>query len=235
MKSSLFIIILMILIQSCGQNSKSGKASNSLIITQDSLSHQSKNPGDLKTNNQDLTTKSINDTNFSLIIRDSSLYSVSFLKSLEPQKAHWKFYLDGDRFIINNSDTVLFPNAPPLNKVIFLTGSKGDLRINLFVKRILLSTIDYKIEVIKNNNPPSIKSGLADLSPYFFLHSKLDEVDSTGYSYESTEYWDINGNYLTSIRIGKARDNNKLLLGKVECKLTSIEINLDNCPTLIGK
>ena len=102
MKSSLFIIILMILIHSCGQNSKSGKASNSQTITQDSLSHQSKKPGDLNKNNQDLTTNSINDTNFSLIIRDSSLYSVSFLKSLEPQKAHWKFYLDGDRFIFNN-------------------------------------------------------------------------------------------------------------------------------------
>ena len=223
MKSSLFIIILLVLIYSCGQNSKSGNGSNSLILNQDSLSHQSKKHGDLNNNNQDL------------IIRDSSLYSVSFLKSLEPQKANWKFDLDGDRFIFNNSDTVLFPNAPPFNKVIFLTGSNGDLRINLFVKRILLSTIDYKLEVIKNNTPPTIKSGLADLSPYFFLHSQLDEIDSTGNSYESNEYWDINGSDLTSIRIGKARDNNKVLLGKVECKLTSIEINMDNCPILIGK
>lgn len=235
MKSRLFIILLTILIYSCGQNSKSGKTSNSPIITQDSINHQSKIPGDLNKNDKDLTTNSMNDTSFSMIIRDSSLYSVSFLKSLKPQKAHWKFFLDGDRLIINGSDTVLFPDALPLDKVIFLTGRKGDLRINLFVKRILLSTIDYKIEVIKNNNPPTIKTGLADLSPYFFLHSKMDEVDSTGYSFESTEYWDINGNYLTSIKVGKARDNNKLLLGKIECKLTSIEINPDNCPTLIGK
>ncbi len=225
MKSSLVIIILIILIQSCGQNSKSGKVSNTLIVIQDSNS----------LGNQDLKTKSINDTNFSLIVRDSSLYSLTFLKSLEPKKAHWKFYLDGNRFIFNNSDTVLFPDAPPLNNIVFFTGRKGDLRINLFVKRILLSTIDYKIEVTKNNGPPIIKTGLAELSPYFFLHSKLDEVDSTGYSIESNEYWDINGNDLTSIRIGKAIDNNKLLLGKVECKLPSIEINLDNCPTLQGQ
>jgi hypothetical protein len=215
----------MILIQSCGQNSKSGKVSNSLIVNQDSNSLR----------NQDLKTKSINDANFSLIVRDSSLYSLTFLKSLEPQKAHWKFYLDGNRFIFNNSDTILFPDAPPLDKIVFFTGRKGDLRINLFVKRILLSTIDYKIEVTKNNGSPINKTGLADLSPYFFLHSKLDEVDSTGYSIESNEYWDINGNDLTSIRIGKAIDNNKLLLGKVECKLPSIEINLDNCPTLQGQ
>lgn len=235
MKSRLFIIILTILIYSCGQNSKSGKTSNSPIITQDSINHKSKNSGVLNKNEKDLSINSMNDTSFSMIIRDSSLYSVSFLKSLKPQKAHWKFYLDGDQLIINGSDTVLLPNALPLNKVIFFTGRKGDLRINLFAKRILLSTIDYKIEVIKNNNPPTIKSGLADLSPYFFLRSKMDEVDSTGYSYDSTEYWDINGDYLTSIRIGKARDNNKSLLGKVECKLTSIEINPDNCPTLIQK
>ena len=212
----------MITIYSCGPNSKSEKAHDSLVIHQDSTSFQSKKSGEL-------------DTTFSLVIRDSSLYSVSFLKSLEPQKSQWKFYLDGDRFIINNSDTVLFPKALPLNKLVFLTGSNSDLRINLYVKRILLSTIDYKIEVIKNNNPPTIKTGLADLSPYFFLHSKLDEVDSTGYSIESNEYWDINGSDLTSIRIGKARDNNKLLLGTVECKLASIEITQDNCPILFGK
>jgi hypothetical protein len=215
MKSILFIIILTALIYSCGQNSKSGKTSNSQITTQKS--------------------NSINDTNSSMIVIDSSFYSISFLKSLEPQKAHWKFCLDSDKFIFNKLDTILIPNLLPLNKVIFLTGKKGDLRINLSVKRILISTIDYKIEVIKNNNPPVIKSGLADLSPYFFVHSKTDEIDSTGYSTESTEYWDSNGDYLTSIRIGKTRDNNKLLLGKVECKLKALEINLDNCPTLIEK
>jgi hypothetical protein len=170
-----------------------------------------------------------------MIVIDSSFYSISFLKSLEPQKAHWKFCLDSDKFIFNKLDTILIPNLLPLNKVIFLTGKKSDLRINLSVKRILISTIDYKIEVIKNNNPPVIKSGLADLSPYFFVHSKTDEIDSTGYSTESTEYWDSNGDYLTSIRIGKTQDNNKLLLGKVECKLKALEINLDNCPTLIEK
>ena len=202
------------LIYSCSQDSKSGKTRNSQIKTQKS--------------------SSINDTNSSLIVIDSSFYSVSFLKSLEPQKANWKFCLDSDKFIFNNLDTIVFPNLLPLNQEIFLTGKKGDLRINLTVKRILLSTIDYKIEVIKNNNTPAIKSGLADLSPYFFVHSKTDEIDSTIYSSESTEYWDSNGDYLTSIRIGKDRDN-KLLLGKVECKLKALEINLDNCPTLIEK
>ena len=205
----------MALIYSCGQDSKSGKTRNSQITAQKS--------------------NSINDTNSSLIVLDSSFYSVSFLKSLEPQKAHWKFSLDSDKFIFNNLDTIVFPNLLPVNKEIFLTGKKGDIRINLTVKRILISTIDYKIEIIKNNNPPAIKSGLADLSPYFFVHSKTDEIDSTIYSTESTEYWDIDGDDLTSIKVGKTRDNNKLLLGKVEYKLKSLEINLDNCPTLIEK
>jgi hypothetical protein len=213
MKSGLLIIILTTLVYSCGQNSDSGKNSNSLV------------------NNQ--KSNSINDTNSSIIIKDSSFYSVSFLKSLEPQKAHWKFYLDSDKLIFNNLDTILFPNMLPLNKVIFLTGKKGDLSIILSVKRILISTIDYKIEINKNNNPLITKSGSADLSPYFFMHSKTDEIDSTRYSSESFEYWDNNGDFLTSIRIGKDRDNN--LLGKVECKLNALEINLDNCPTLIEK
>ena len=180
-------------------------------------------------------SNSIIDTNSSLVVIDSSFYSVSFLKSLEPQKANWKFSLDSDMFIFNNLDTILFPDLVPFNKAIFLTGKKGDLRINLYVKRILISTIDYKIEVIKNNNPPAIKSGLADLSPYFFVQSKTDEIDSTIYSTETTEYWDNSTDYLTSIRIGNTRDNKTMLIAKVECKLKTLVINQDNCPTLIEK
>jgi hypothetical protein len=131
-------------------------------------------------------------------------------------------------------DTIIFPNQLPLNKEVFLTGKNGDLRINLSVKRILISTIDYKIEVIKSNNPPAIKSGLADLSPYFFIQSKTDEIDSTNNKTESTEYWDLKDDYLTSITIGKTQDN-KSLIGKVECKLEGFEINFDNCPTLMEK
>ena len=215
MKTVLFISFLTALFYSCGQNSNSGTMSNSPITSQKS--------------------NSIIDTNSSLVVIDSSFYSVSFLKSLEPQKANWKFSLDSDMFIFNNLDTILFPDLVPFNKAIFLTGKKGDLRINLYVKRILISTIDYKIEVIKNNNPPAIKSGLADLSPYFFVQSKTDEIDSTIYSTETTEYWDNSTDYLTSIRIGNTRDNKTMLIAKVECKLKTLVINQDNCPTLIEK
>jgi len=214
MKSILFIIILTALFYSCSQDSKSGKTRISQITTQKS--------------------NSIYDTNSSIIVIDSSFYSVSFLKSLEPQLAQWKYCLDSDKFIFNRLDTIIFPNQLPLNKEVFLTGKNGDLRINLSVKRILISTIDYRIEVIKSNNPPAIKSGLADLSPYFFIQSKTDEIDSTINKTESTEYWDLKDDYLTSIRIGKTQDN-KSLIGKVECKLKAFEINFDNCPTLMEK
>jgi hypothetical protein len=214
MKSILFIIVLTVLFYSCSQDSKSGKTRSSQITTQKSNSN--------------------NDTNSSIIVIDSSFYSVSFLKSLEPQLAQWKYCLDSDKFIFNRLDTIIFPNQLPLNKEVFLTGKNGDLRINLSVKRILISTIDYKIEVIKSNNPPAIKSGLADLSPYFFIQSKTDEIDSTNNKTESTEYWDLKDDYLTSITIGKTQDN-KSLIGKVECKLEGFEINFDNCPTLMEK
>ncbi len=214
MKSIIFIIFLTALFNSCSQDSKPGKTRSSKITTQKS--------------------NSINDTNSSIIVVDSSFYSVSFLKSLEPQLAQWTYCLDSDKFIFNRLDTIIFPNQLPLNKEVFLTGKNGDLRINLSVKRILISTIDYKIEIIKNIFPPAIKSGLADLSPYFFIQSKTDEIDPTNNQTESTEYWDLKDYYLTSIRIGKTQDN-KSLIGKVECKLKAFEINFDNCPTLMEK
>ena len=210
----LLTIILIALFYSCGQNARPGKSRDS----QDTIENLNSNE----------------DTNSSIIIKDSSFYSATFLKSLKPQKAHWKFYLDSDKFVFNKIDTILFPNLLPLSKVVYLTGKNNDLEINLTVKRILISTINYNIEIIKKSNPPVIKSGSADLSPYFFVHSKTDEIDSTVYSSESIEYWDNTSDYLTTIKVSKDQDN-KLLIGKVECKLNSLEITQDNCPTLKEK
>ena len=175
--------------------------------------------------------RSITDTN-SLIVGDSSLYTLSFLKSLQPQKAHWKFRLDSNKLVFNGRDTILFPDFIPLNEALLFTGKKGDLKIHLYVKRVLISTIDYKIEVIRNNNPPEVKSGSADLSPYFFVQSKKDVInpDIT----KTADYWDNNSDYLISIRIGETQDN-KQLSGKVELKLKDLEINSDNCPVLTEK
>jgi hypothetical protein len=213
MRTILFITVLTILISACGKNSKSRSMSH-LQTTQKS--------------------NSASDTISSLIITDGSYYSSSFLKSLDPEKGHWKFRLDSNKFIFNNRDTIIFPDFLPLNKSLLLIGKKDNLRINLYIKRVLISTIDYKIEVIINSNPPAIKSGLADLSPYFFVQSKKDVIDSTYNITNTVDYWDNNSDYLTSIRIGKTRDNKKLL-GKVELKLKDLEINSDNSPILIEK
>ena len=212
MKTLPILFILSMVITSCMQNAKSEKPS---------------------TSNNNQIANSNNDTSFAVVIRDSSDYSNSFIKSLKPQNSYWKFCLDSNLLILNNVDTIKFPDIIQLNQSKEFSGKKGDLIINLTIKRIAQTTIDYKFSMTLKKETPIIKSGIADLSPNFFLGSEIDEIYPSGKSYSSTEYWDINDNFFTSIRIGKNPDNQKTLVAKIKCTLGSISINLDNCPSLM--
>lgn len=176
-----------------------------------------------------------NPDSFLIEIKDSSDYSSNFIKSLNPDKTFWKFSLDGNLLITNDQDTTEFPEEPPIDKVVLLSNKNDKFEINLTVKRVLLSTIEYKIELIERTGHSIIKSGSADLSSHFFLGSESDFDDSSGFQYFSAEYWDSIINYQTSIRIGKDPINNKSFLGKIICTLGNNKIDLDNFPTLIEK
>jgi hypothetical protein len=220
MKKMFSLIILILVVSSCSKNRK--------------LPNDNKNVAqklDLK-NSEFKETKQLTDS-FSIVIKDSSDYSISFIRSLKTDKFFWNYNLNGNLFIFNDNDTTKFPEDPPLGKLVILSNKKEDLEINLTVKRVFQSSIEYKLEFIQNGTS-SIQKGLADLSPHFFLGSESDTDDSTGYSYFSAEYWDKNIDYL-SIRIGKEPINEKTLRGKIICKIGSLKVDLDNFPTLKEK
>jgi hypothetical protein len=231
----LYILSASILIvSSCMHSSKNIQARNSSSHISDTMDHNSLR---ISNNNfpdrlQDNGTK--NDSSHSVFIVDSSDYSVTFMKSLKPENAFRQFYLDSNIFIFSSSDTAWFPDNPSFGKVIIFSNKKGNIEINLIVKRIFQSTIEYTIELIDNNKQPIIKTGIADLSPNFFVGSELDE-DSNGHPYESTEYFDINDNYITSIRIGCDPKNQNLLIGKIICSIGPLRIDLKNFPALLEK
>ena len=95
------------------------------------------------------------------------------------------------------------------------------------------TTIKYNFSVTSDILTNIQKSGIADLSPHFFLGAESDEIDSNGISYLSVEYWDPSDSFLTSIRVGIDPENEKILLAKIICTIEPFKIDLDNCPTLI--
>ncbi len=220
MKKWISLIILILLVSSCSNDRKQPEDSKNVeqkLDPKNSDFKETKQPSD----------------SVSIVIKDSSDYSLNFIRSLKTDKSFWNYTLNGNLFIFNDNDTTKFPEDPPMGKIVILSNKKEDIEINLTVKRVFQSSIEYKLEFIQNGSS-SIQKGLADLSPHFFLGSESDTDDSTGYSYFSAEYWDKNIDYL-SIRIGKEPINEKTLRGIIVCKLGSVKIDLDNFPTLKEK
>jgi hypothetical protein len=118
------------------------------------------------------------DSTQSIYIADSSYYSMSFLESLKTDSYYRKIYLNKDQIIINDKDTAYSPDVPPLGKELHFSNKKNSVKIDLYVKKTLLSTIEYKIDLI-DNGKQAFKSGIANLSPRFFVGPEIDGDDST--------------------------------------------------------
>jgi hypothetical protein len=232
MKNQFLLSLIFLLFLSCNQISKTKN--------QNRINYDNSNLFEVQNNLHDSTlykmAASKKDSSFIIVIRDSSDYSLSFLKSLnKPGNNYWKYELDSNLLIINERDSAKFPNAPPLGHIIHLANKSEDLEINLTVKRINQSTIEYVIESRSDNKNHVVKKGIADLYPVFYLGTEEDKDDLSGNYYSSIEYWDINDSLMTAIRIGENPTKKDSFLGKVKVKMGSLKIDLDNFPTLIEK
>jgi hypothetical protein len=186
-------------------------------------------------NNKPLFAKINNlsaDSTPGVFIKDSSDYSKSFIKSIRPSKKYYKYDLVHNILILNNKEAIKFPDIIPLNKQINFSGEQSGLKIKLTLIRISQSTIKYNFSVTTKSLIDTLKSGTADLSPYFFYGSEVDESDSLKVAYMSIQYWDPNDSMLTSVRVGANPKNERLLLAKIICHLHPFNIDLEDCPTL---
>ena len=219
MRYSTILLLFLITVSSCLQNPKQGSNNKILIPHSDSdkLSH--------------IKSEQEIDSAQSITITDSSKYSLSFIESLNTDTYYRKILLNKDQIIINSEDTAYFPEVPPLWRELHFSNKKNNTKIDLSVKRTLLSTIEYKID-LTDNNKHTFKSGIANLSPRFFVGPEVDEDDSTKYAYYSVEYWDPSEHYQTAIRIGIHKELGNLYLAKIKCFLDTKWYDLYNFPTL---
>jgi len=169
-------------------------------------------------------------------IKDTLDYSPEFIKELNNSDIKYVSLVD-DMFIIENRDTIYFPEHPKMNQRITLTGKKDNLAIALTVNRINFTTINYRLEMVEFGKANFRVTGQASISPQFYLGSESDESSISGISYFSDLYSDTNNSCYTYIRLGKEEDSGKYLLGKLikNCNNKIRNIDLDNFPSLVEK
>ena len=171
-----------------------------------------------------------------VIVKNKSDYSEKFINGLKKMNAFGDFELIDNFLILNNKDTIEFPNRPEIDKWIVLTARKDNLAIALKVKRINQVSIEYRIEMTEFGKASYNSNGIAEISSGFFLGSESDTYEVTGNSYFSTSYQDENNKCFTYIRLG-TQDEKSYLLGKIikNCNGKIKEINLKNFPVLREK
>ncbi len=173
-----------------------------------------------------------------IFIEDESQYSSEFISKIRSFGGIERVDLKGDLVILDQGDSIQFPQIPKVNERYTLTGKEGDLAIAITVKRINYTSLEYKIEMNEFGKSSKSEIGLAELSPFFFLGSESDMDDRTEESYFCTEFSAVHDSCHLSIRIGNMEDSpEQALLGKLikNCNDKIRDIDLDNFPTLREK
>ena len=170
-----------------------------------------------------------------VVVKNTADYSEAFIAGLRESTGFRKFNLEDSLLIVDNQDTILFPQSVKFGDEIQFTGRKGELVIALRVKRINYSTVSYTLEMVEFGKSHHNQKGTADLSSGFFLGSESDEQN--GEMYMVDEFIDQRDDCLLKIRIGNAPGNRNSLVCKVvkNCNGKLKNITLTNFPALQEK
>jgi len=173
-----------------------------------------------------------------LLIDDELQYSKNFISFLRKVNGMEIIEFKGGLMILNQKDSINFPEIPEINKKMVFTGRKQNLTIVLIINRINYTSIEFKLEMVDFGKTSKTETGVADLGGFFFLGSETDTDEITNVSYSSIQYSTTTDSCYTNIRIGNKEDSpEKSLLAKIEknCNGEIMTINLDNFPNLREK
>lgn len=175
------------------------------------------------------------DSTVTLVIKDKTQYSPGFLKQLGSFYYSSHYQLKDSLLIVGQLDTAYFPTELPLGITKKVSGSSNGKRYEMNVTRINYSTIRYHLDIFKGSKLSESKKGQADIGAGFFLGAESDYDDKTGVSYLSSEYADMSGGCVLSIRIGKNHLDALCIKLSRQCETASGNIKLEDCPILREK
>ncbi len=232
MKNKFYLLLITILFSAC--QSKTSSNQN----TPDSKPAEAIKSADKKTNGVKEEPNAIESETKKLAdisIADEAQYSPEFVSQIRSFGGIEQIDLEGNLVILDQKDSIQFPEIPRLNKSYTLKGKEGNLSLSMTVKRVNYTSVEYKIEMNELGKSNKSEMGLAHLSGFFFLGSESDVDDQTEESYFCTEFSVAKDPCHLSIRIGNIEDSpDQALLAKVikNCNGEIRDIDLDNFPTL---
>jgi hypothetical protein len=173
-----------------------------------------------------------------LVIDNEIQYSKKFITQLRRTNGMEEIEFNNGIMILNQKDSISFPEIPTINRSIVFTGRKEDLAIALTVKRINYTSIEYRLEIVEFGKSSKTTKGIADLGGFFFFGGESDTDELTKENYFSTEFTNKIDSCYTNIRIGNSEDSEDFpLLAKIvkNCNQEITTVDLDNFPTLREK
>lgn len=171
-----------------------------------------------------------------VIVKNTDDYSAAFIAGLRESTGFRKFSLKDSLLIVDNQDTILFPQSINIGDELKFTGRKDELAIALTIKRLNYTTVSYWVEMVEFGKANHDQKGTADLSSGFFLGSESDEQN--GELYMVDEFIDQGKrDCMLKIRIGSEPEKNGLRVCKIvkNCNGKLKNITLTNFPTLVEK
>ncbi len=162
------------------------------------------------------------------IIKDSSMYSKTFLKDLYNNSDSISLV---DNYIVDKHDTVYFPDYFENNKQYLFETVKDSVDYKLQIFNCTYIKVQFLFSATKNKKLTQQYYGEAYISPGFFLASGTDNDDSDAAAYGVSEYNGENGKYSFAVSVGGKDDK---LLGRFSAyaKDSIKDKGFIECPTL---
>ncbi|WP_108808498.1 hypothetical protein [Aquimarina spinulae] len=236
MIKKLVVVLIIMSMSGCGNSQTNKKAHSVLVDTTKTIAIDNSYPNK-KVNLSNDKRHNIDERKTEISIKNKSDYSENFIEGLK-KLGEEKITLSDNLLILNDTDTIYFPETPKINRRITLTGKKGNLAIAVTIKRFNYTTVDYKIEITEFGKSNHTQKGKADIASSFYFGDESDESEKTGVSYFVTEFSEQReSDCYTYIRLGYEKETGPYLLGKIikNCNGKLSDIDLDNFPTLIEK
>ncbi|UKN03463.1 hypothetical protein K6119_08045 [Paracrocinitomix mangrovi] len=131
---------------------------------------------DYKHDNIDQLDSTEDHTEQILNILDSIDYSIQFIEKLKDIPAK-TISLSDSLFIIDQTDTFIFPQNLNLEEDIVFTGKKDHVAIALSLKRINQTSLNYRFEMVEFGNSSYFQNGILTLTPNFYEENYLAEYN----------------------------------------------------------
>ena len=236
------VILLCFLLVACQetpvQDNESMNSSETVSPTVSPSKSAVKSPPTSSPNEVTSSRQAANSGSFvNLIVKDREDYSSEFLEELAqiPAAAFDLIELKHNLLIINEIDTLYFPDLPPFGEILSFSGQKDDVKIELVVRRTNQTSMSYESTITEYGNTTTIKQGEVSISAGFILGSESDSTPE-GDGYFVWDYGNQEEDCYTNIRIGQLDESNlndPILVKIIQNCLEGIaDIELDDSPIL---